>query len=821
MALRVALPVPIDKLYDYAAPLGIVESEVHPGTRVLVPFGPRKLTGVVVSSGESSGKLKRVIDVLDDEPSFSDEMLRLTKWIAEYYLTSWGLVLKAALPAGIEVEGKRFIELVDTTIPRPDEVDARSVYEVVRRTGPVTFEQLNRHTTRPVSLSKLKRYERQGWLAFNEVVGKPRVSVLTRPFIRLGEKIQSSDDLTEIVAGLRGVKQRALLETIYHRTQDGVQWSSKRDLLEAAGASASSLRTLVDQEYVVVEEREVLRTPFGLVSPELLKAKRHELHPAQKEALDRIHEASSAGRFQTFLLYGITGSGKTEVYIAALKPVLERGQSGIVLVPEISLTPQTVGRFRAHFGEHVAVLHSRMSLGERYDAWRKLREGKYRVVIGPRSAILAPVDRLGLIIVDEEHEPSYKQFDPAPRYHARDVAVMRAHMNDAVCVLGSATPSLESYYNALRGKYELLSMPDRVPVGNGAPATLPTIRRVDLSKEMMKGTLDGSLTEPLRAAIRERLDRKEQVMLLQNRRGFAPVVECTACGWVPKCRHCDVSLTLHKKRRHLRCHYCGYSARVPEHCENCGAGDLGLHGVGTQRVEEELAEGFPDARILRMDLDTTSTKDAHFRILRRFESGEADILVGTQMIAKGLDFPRVTLVGIVNADTRLLMPDFRAAEHTFSLLAQVSGRAGRAELKGEVILQTRNPRHDVIQRACLHDYQGFAEIELAQRQQLQYPPFGRLIAVEFKSKEAAAAERLANEWTEGLRGAVGSLVRILGPEAPFIARIKQYYRFQTLIKIPPGVDFARIKDAVRSVDARFNGGQKVRTSIDVDPIGLL
>lgn len=820
LALHVALPVPIDKAYAYAPPDGVDEQEVKPGTRVLVPFGPRTLTGVVVEVGEASGNLKRVADVLDDEPSFSLELMRLTRWMADYYLTSWGLVLKAALPAGIEIEGKRFIEWSGDQA-KPKDPDARAVFEVVRRTGPVTFEQLNRHVARPISLSKLKRFEREGLLQFTQVVGKPRVSVLTRQFARLAETYRSAPAFTEAVESLRGAKQKAILTALHNSEETGQGWISRTDLLSAAKATGSSLTKLAADGLVALEDREVVRTPFGMVAFDDVRPTRHTLHVAQQAALDRILSAIESKTFGAFLLHGVTGSGKTEIYIAALKPVLERGGSGIVLVPEISLTPQTVGRFRSHFGEQVAVLHSRMSLGERYDAWRKLREGAYRAVVGPRSAVLAPVENLGIIIVDEEHEPSYKQFDPAPRYNARDVAVMRAHMNDAVCVLGSATPSLESYHNATRGKYGLLEMLERVPLADGNPARLPAVRWVDLSKEAMKGALKGSLTDPLRTAIKSRLDKGEQIILLQNRRGFAPVVECPSCGWVPECRDCAVSLTLHKRRRHLRCHYCGYTERVPDKCGNCGASNLGLHGVGTQRVEEELEALYPEARILRMDLDTTSTKDAHFRILKKFESGEADILVGTQMIAKGLDFPSVTLVGIVNGDTRLLMPDFRAAEHTFSLLSQVAGRAGRAELKGEVILQTRNPRHDVIQRACRHDYAGFAAAELSQRAQLDYPPFGRLIAIEFKSKDPVAAEEAAAEWTDALRRRVAHPVRILGPEAAFIPRIKQYHRFQSLIKIPHSADPVAVKTKIREVDGALRLGSAVRVTIDVDPIGLL
>ncbi len=650
-----------------------------------MPFGPRKLTGVVVGYGSDKGRLRSVERVLDERPSLTPELLELTRWIADYYYTSWGLAVKAALPTGTDVTGDR---------------------------------------------------------------ATPRVSIKTMPYVRL---IGKADD-----ERIRGPKQRAILSALAQRADEGRPEIPKRELLEAASASASSLNSLLGQDLIEIVDREVIRTPFGLADASPGSPPDHKLHSAQLESLAAINMATAAGKFETFLLHGITGSGKTEVYIEAIKLVLERGQSAIVLVPEIALTPQTVSRFRSHLGDRIAVQHSRMSLGERFDAWRKLREGEHSVVIGPRSAVLAPVQNLGLIVVDEEQEPSYKQFDPAPRYHARDVAVMRAHMNQAVCVLGSATPSLESYHNALGGKYTLLKMPERVPVSDGKPARLPKVKRVDLVAERMKRTLQGSFSAMMREAIAERLVRKEQVILLLNRRGYAPILECQACGWTPSCRDCAVSMTMHTRGRHLRCHYCGYATRIPEACPKCGELDFALLGTGTQRVEEEVAALFPEAVILRMDLDTTSTKDSHFKILKRFGSGEADILVGTQMIAKGLDFPNVTLVGIMNADTRLLMPDFRSAEHTFHLLAQVAGRAGRGDLAGEVVLQTRNPRHDVIQRACRHDFEGFAAAELEERQLLGYPPFGRVIAVEFRGPDEAVTKDSATRYTDAIQRAIQS-----------------------------------------------------------------
>lgn len=754
MPVEVILPVPLDRAFTYDVPEALAES-VSPGARVVVPFGARRLTGVVTGhssrDGEDEGELKSIESVLDERPSLTTELLQLTRWIADYYMTSWGLAVKAALPAGTDVTGDR---------------DA------------------------------------------------PRVKVKTRPYVRL------TNDPVDLES-VRGARQRAILEILLEKAEEDETDILKKDLLKAASAATSSLNRLVEQGMVEILEKEVIRTPFGMASAPTKPPRRHDLHPAQKEALRAIKEATSVGRFATFLLHGITGSGKTEVYIEALKPVLARGQTGIVLVPEISLTPQTVRRFRSHLGDRVAVLHSKMSLGERYDTWRKLRDGAYSVAIGPRSAVLAPLENLGLIVVDEEHEPSYKQFDPAPRYHARDVAVVRARNNDAVCVLGSATPSLESYQNALRGKYTLLRMPERVPLAGGRQAQLPRVKRVDLAKERGKGTLVGTFSRMLREGISDRLERGEQVMLMLNRRGYAPILECQTCGWVPQCRDCAVSLTLHKRRQHLRCHYCGFAKRVPYECPECGEADFALLGTGTQRVETEVEELFPEARIVRMDLDTTSTKGSHFKILKRFGDGEADILVGTQMIAKGLDFPNVTLVGIINADTRLLMPDFRAAEHTFHLLAQVSGRSGRAEKAGEVILQTRNPRHDVIQRACRHDFEGFAQRELAERRQLGYPPFGRMIAIEFKGPEERAAETTAERWTEELRSAPPGGILVLGPEAAFISRLKKNYRFQTILKLGSGSDPASVKERLKATSEKVKGIGKTRIVVDVDPVSLL
>ncbi|MEM7279918.1 MAG: primosomal protein N', partial [Pseudomonadota bacterium] len=605
----------------------------------------------------------------------------------------------------------------------------------------------------------------------------------------------------EVKAGLRGDKQHLVLDVLMDMLAKGDEAPSQAVVLSASGASAATLKTLMKRGIVEVLEREVIRSPLGEMSSDIEAPPKYQLHEAQRQALDRIAAAVDAGKFETFLLHGVTGSGKTEVYIAALKKVILQGKTGVVLVPEIALTPQTVARFRAHFGDQIAVLHSRMSMGERFDAWRNLRTGRYTIVIGPRSAILAPLSNIGLIVVDEEHESSYKQFDPAPRYHARDVAVMRASMNKAVCILGSATPSLESYVNAHAGrKYTYLSMPKRVPVPGKEAAPLPAVRMIDLTLEKRKHRLPGALSQALRLAISDRLSRKEQVILLQNRRGYSSILECKDCGWSPMCSDCAVTLTYHKVQHHLRCHYCGQTERLPRKCPECGGTDISRLGAGTQRIEEELETQFPAARLLRMDLDTTSGKNAHFKILDQFARGDADILIGTQMVAKGLDFGRVTLVGVVNADVGMLLPDFRAEERTFQLLTQVAGRAGRSELKGEVILQTRNPKHAVLQFAAQHDYDSYAKIALGQRQVLGYPPFGRVIRVEFRGPQEHVAEQLALKWHRGLPQQTG--VQVMGPQPAFISRIQKNYRFQIIFKAPRSISMETLANLVKTASQR-------------------
>jgi len=600
-------------------------------------------------------------------------------------------------------------------------------------------------------------------------------------------------------------------------------------LNEKMGFSAAVVRALVARGLAELGDEPVVRDPFA--GEPVAAAVDHRLTPAQDAAVRGLSRAARRGGEppKPFLLLGVTGSGKTQVYIDLLREVVRRqGRGAIVLVPEISLTPQTVARFRAHFGETIAVLHSALSDGERYDAWRALRSGERRIAIGARSAVFAPVHELGAIVVDEEHEATYKQAE-APRYHAREVAIMRAHLAGAVCVLGSATPSLESWHNTQVGKYERIELPERV-----GGLALPPVRIVDLRGQRSgeptrsddsRSRDRSNLSAVLATAIQARLDRSEQVILLLNRRGYSTFVQCRDCGRVWHCRDCNVALTFHRARRRLLCHYCFREEAPPSHCSECGSGDLSFLGVGTEQVEREVADRFPAARVARMDVDTTSAKWSHHEILARVERREIDILLGTQMIAKGLDYPNVTLVGVVNADVGMSLPDFRASERTFQLLTQVAGRAGRGPAGGEVFVQTALPGHYAIRCAVTHDYRGFAEREIAERLPSLYPPHSRLANVVISGVEEAAVHAAARDTAAWARDAIRreglDEIRLTGPAPCPIDRIRGRWRWHFLLRAPG----PRAMSAVgRLLQHRYRltpGRADLRLIIDRDPVTLL
>jgi primosomal protein N' (replication factor Y) len=762
-------------------------------------------------------------------------MLRLTRWIADYYFAPWGEVLKAALPQGFLSPGKRVVRLlVEDVSPLLEETKRtapkqHAILQALRKKRRLTVSQLSA-TARSLHTILLELAAR-GWIEVTEVVATRGAKPKTEKVASLTDsgRAPQTPETTSLTP-----KQSSVVEFLRKSGKVPVQ-----QLLKETNASASTLTTLVKKGLVSITTREVIRTVHAepLEPPPAII-----LNDDQRRALGEITAAIAQKRYKTFLLHGVTGSGKTQVYIEAIRAVLAERKTAIVLVPEISLTPQTVRRFKAHFGNEVAVMHSQMSGGERYDAWRLAHTGRVNIVIGPRSALFAPLANLGLIVVDEEHESSYKQFDATPRYHARDLAIVRAHQNNAVVVLGSATPSAESYYNALSGKYQLLSLPQRVD-----EAKLPRIEIVDMIEERkrryeeLKKTVqetktafpkrlpESSISKLLYDEIAERIKRKEGVILLQNRRGFSHVVECFECGYVEKCDNCEVTLTYHLTKKHLRCHYCGYVKQPPTLCPACGGFELRFHAFGTQQVQQELQALFPDSTILRMDLDTTARRGAHDRILAQFGRGEADILLGTQMVAKGLDFPRVTLVGVISADTQMLLPDFRAAERTFQLLTQVAGRSGRARLAGEVIIQTMQPQHYSLKHVVSHDFRGFYREELAYRKELDYPPFSRIVLIEFSGERENEVQHHARKFAEYLtQQHLENHSLLLGPADAAIPRVRGKFRKHIILKNlkskdPAGSQLhaALIQAKQLYANSALAKNKNVQMTIDVDPVGMM
>jgi primosomal protein N' (replication factor Y) (superfamily II helicase) len=836
----VVIPSGPDRAFTYSVPDDLGTMAVV-GCRVLVPFGRKYTIGVVVDRPTSTlvTSVKPIADVLDGTPSFTASLLALCRWVAEYYMAPLNEVLRAALPHGFGGTSKRRVRTaVPANDPRMIEMKRKAPrrFTLVQHLidhGPTLTADLKRITGFKSIHSVVSALEREGMVTSEEVLPRPKTRPRERDII----------DLTAIDAAViqqqiaqmpaRRAKAREFLSGVLRAHAQGQTSVDLLQLLKQCGASSAVSAPFRESGVVTIVRREVPRTQdFGTEAQTLTIT----LNPAQQQVVGTACGALDEHCPRTFLLHGVTGSGKTQVYIECIRHCLSVGRSAIVLVPEISLTPQIVRRFKSHFGDSVQVVHSRMTPGERSDVWRLAREGKCTVVIGPRSALFAPLRDVGLIVVDEEHESSYKQFDATPRYHARDVAIMRGQQEKAIVLLGSATPSLESYANALSGKFGLLEMPDRVD-----HAGLPDIRIVDMTAERrsLYGQLKTSLppderdrlrhfqqpalSRLLRDQIELRLKKREGVILLQNRRGFAPFVSCPDCGFVAMCDDCQVSLTFHLSKRHLRCHYCGHVRAPYTVCPTCGSPEISLHGMGTQRVEEELAQTFPGVRVVRMDLDTTSRKGAHDRLLRKFGDKEADILLGTQMVAKGLDFPHVTLVGVISADTQMLLPDFRSSERTFQLLTQVAGRAGRSHLHGEVVIQTAQPDHRTLVHILDHDYRGFFDEELAARLELHYPPYSRLTLVEVKGGDDNKVRTLAEQIASRLRQLQGPY-EVLGPAPAVIGKIKKMFRWHLVVRTPKAQDpsGAQTRGHLQTAIGILPPNRRdLQVIVDVDPVGLM
>jgi primosomal protein N' (replication factor Y) len=789
---------------------------------VLVPFRRTSRIGWVTgpASGEPVRGLKSVLDVLDETPSVPAELFDLCQWMAEYYLAPLGIALRSALPAVLSDVSRDYVVLraQHSHDLRPRE---RRVAEALRgRDGPRTVRALTRELNMGSIWPEIRSLKARGLLG-HETVPPPAPTVKTRRVVSILRHLESLQERDEAFGRAR--RQREAYELL--EASGGAAELTR--FLSDAGLSRSVVSGLETKGLVGLEDEEVARDPFENQPVEPPPS----LTPtaAQEAALGALKAALDDPGAKPFLLQGVTGSGKTLVYVELLRAALKLGRSAVVLVPEISLTPQTVSRFRAHFGDQVAVLHSGLSDGERYDAWRRLRSGERRIAVGARSALFAPLRDLGVVVVDEEHDGSYKQSE-APRYQARDLAVMRARANGAVCVLGSATPSLETWHNARSGKFSHLKLPERV-----GGARLPEVRVLDLragrKQRQERGTLSargsGVLSRELVGAVDVRLEKNEQVILLLNRRGYSSFVQCRECGDVEQCANCSISLTYHRVTQRIVCHHCRYEEPAPSRCGQCGSRDLSFRGLGTEQVERVAAETFPHARIARMDVDTTSGKWAHQRILDSVQRGDVDILLGTQMIAKGLDFPRVTLVGVINADVGIHLPDFRASERTFQLLSQVAGRAGRGPLGGEVLIQTSLPEHYAVRSAVAHDFEGFAARELSERENPLYPPHVRLLNVVVSGPDQKAVARAAEQAAGWLRRRLegesrrrgGRGAELVGPAPAPIEKLHGRWRWHFLLRSPSPSELGKVAGWLARELAPPAGD--VRLALDRDPVALL
>jgi primosomal protein N' (replication factor Y) len=798
----VSLPVPLDQPFTYALP-ETLRHRVNPGCRVLVPFGSRKLTGVVLRCHDEPPEVatREALRLIDSEAVLDAELIALGKWISGYYCAPLGEVLRGMLPLASDIRRGKVYSLTDAGRDA-----ARQLLFDSSPEDPVV-QILRMLDRRPLSASYI---ERKLPLAANAL------RALERKHFVIAEQVQTERD------PLRAPSERLRLEAT-GAAPAGKLPKPERELLAFLELHPGS-HNLKDLESMVRDASPAARAlarkklvtlraePVALIAAAAVRAP-HVLNPAQAAAFEQIRAAIAARKFHTFLLHGVTGSGKTEVYLNAIDATLAEGRSALLLVPEIALTPAVAGQFFSRFGDHVAILHSAFSDSERSDQWRRIRSGAASVVVGTRSGVFAPMRNLGLIVVDEEHDQSYKQ-EETPRYNGRDVAIVRAQAAGACVVLGSATPCLESRYNAERGKYTLLELPGRIE-----ERPMPRVELIDMRTEFLETRKQATFSRRLLEAVAHRVENGEQSIILLNRRGFSSFVACRSCGERVQCANCSVTLTFHRRDRRLLCHYCSYAERVPTHCPKCQSEHIYFLGVGSEKVEEELHREFPEARIARLDRDTATAKRQYEAILQGFRERSYDILVGTQMIAKGHDIPNVTLVGVVSADVGLGLPDFRAAERTFQLLTQVAGRAGRGSLPGIVLIQTINPDHYAVRMAAAQDYQTFYEKELQFRRMMHYPPFSAMANILVRSERQEQALRMSTELGHCLTPAPEK-IKILGPAEAPVNRLKNEFRYQLLIKAASRKALNELLQRAQAF-AREQKWNATALVIDVDPFTLL
>ncbi len=813
--VNVILPLPLEKHFTYS--VSPEEAEfLQPGMRVAVPFGKSKIyTGFVSAVHQEDPKIyeaKPIEQILDKTPLVTPSQLKFWQWIASYYMCSEGEVLRAAIPSAFLLESETIVQLLkNSDVDEGDLSDEEYLlYEALLRQSSLKINEIIQILDKKTVLPVINSLVEKKVVVVNQEIYEQYRPKLER-YVRLHDQHSSEESMHRLLDELnRAPKQRQVIFTLFSLTAKDKDVPLKlKTLTKESNASTNIVKSLIDkgilEEYHLQTQR--IQYEEGEVSGSL------DLNEYQEQALQEISLAFE--KESVCLLHGITSSGKTEIYVKLIEKVIKEGKQVLYLLPEIALTTQLISRLQNYFGEKVIVYHSKYSVNERVEVYQNIlkNSSKARVIVGVRSSIFLPFQNLGLIVVDEEHESTFKQYDPAPRYHARDAAVVLGHMYNAKVLLGSATPSLESYYNAEHSKYSLVNLSRRY--GN---VLLPEIEIVDIKEKHRKKRMTGHFSDRLLEEIRETLAEKEQVILFQNRRGFSPILECNTCGHSPQCPNCDVSLTYHSHNNQLRCHYCGYNMALQKKCMACGSPELTTKGFGTEKVETELKALFPDHKIGRMDLDTTRGKHGYEKIISAFEEEEIDILVGTQMVTKGLDFRNVRLVGIMNADNLLNFPDFRAHERSFQLMLQVAGRAGRTEKRGKVLIQTYNPHHRIVQQVSTNSYVEMYKEQLEERRQYKYPPFYRLIRLTLKGRDYSRVNEGADWLATSLKNSFYE--NVLGPEFPPVARIRNEYYKNILIKIPQKQSLGKTKGLVEKILQSFKAVgafRSIRVVVNVDP----
>ena len=816
----VILPIPIRKEFTYRVPFELNDA-IFTGARVVVPFGKSKLiTGIITSVHENipqEYQAKFIEHFLDERPIINPNQYTFWKWISSYYMAPIGDVMNAALPANFKLASETKIVIhpdykIDQKLLTDREYEIVSALEMKEVLDLKEISEIiGIKTVQPIIKALI---DKKAVLSLEELNEKftPKTAV----HIRLSNQYNNENKLTDFIGSIDGIKSKekqmnALLSLLRHiDLQSEIPDSVLRNLIMQDHISMSSLNTLEKNGIIVQEKLEISRFESNDYEGSEFK----ELSESQKVALDEVHNGFDQGKVA--LLHGVTGSGKTEIYVQLIQEQLDLGKQSLFLLPEIALTTQLIQRLSAYFGEQVGVYHSKFNQNERVEIWNHVLNNdpnKYKIVLGARSSIFLPFSNLGLIIVDEEHESSFKQYDPSPRYNARDCAIVLSKLHKANILLGSATPSIESYYNAVTEKYHLVTLRDRFGANQ-----LPEIFCADLRKERRQKSMQSHFTSYLMENIRESLNLGEQVILFQNRRGYTPLWMCEICNWTPKCVNCDVSLTYHKHSNNLKCHYCSYTTKPVGSCKACGSNRLKMLGFGTEKIEDELSVIFEDKTIKRLDLDTTRSKNAYANILNDFDNGMIDILIGTQMITKGLDFDNVNLVGILDADMLLNRANFRAFERSFQLMTQVAGRSGRREKRGKVIVQTGDPDHWVIEKVIGHDFVGFYNSEIIERKNFFYPPYFKIIEITLKHKNENELNRAAAELAEKLRGTFKE--RVLGPEFPSVKRIYNLFLKKITIKVERDANDKKVKERIHLIMDEFFSAplnKSIRSIVDVDP----